>query len=140
MLGFARGLMDTDGFVSNRVGCGVVSERLIDNLKEILSKNYIKSIIKIIKRPLNRRDLYLLTIDKRNLNNYEQKIGFSNLRKKKELLKKILKMRPPGFELSQLFFNFWVARWFAFFIKSQTSKSNQVGPLKSSLRLYASKQ
>ena len=78
--------MDTDGFVSNKVGCGVVSEGLINNLKKILLKNEIKSSIKIIKRPPNRKDLYLLTIDKSYLNSYYEKIGFSNLRKEKELL------------------------------------------------------
>ena len=99
LLGFVRGLMDTDGFVkSNNIGCGVVSKKLIQNLEKILLKNEIITNIKVIKRPPNRRDLYLLIINKTYLNIYSEKIGFSNIRKNNELLKILVKMRPPGFE------------------------------------------
>ncbi len=87
LIGFARGLMDTDGFVESKgVACGVVSEKLIFNLNDILIKVGIIPKVTIQNRKFPRKNLFLLRVSNNNLDNYLNKIGFSNLRKKRELL------------------------------------------------------
>ena len=86
LFGFARGMMDTDGFVETyNVACGVISKRLIENLSDIFSIVNLNSKITIRIRPC-RRDLYLLRVPKKSLEIYYKNIGFSNLRKEKKLL------------------------------------------------------
>lgn len=92
LLGFARGIMDTDGFVeSHGVACGVVSKKLINDLKKIFSIIQIKPKITVKKREGKRKNLYLLRVSKKYLGTYNEYIGFSNLRKKKRLIEIIHK-------------------------------------------------
>lgn len=88
LFGFARGLMDTDGFVSKpcTLGFGVVSKKLIDNLRDILLMININPKIRVSQRGGNRKDIYLLRIKKADFNKYIEKIGFSNPRKSVMLL------------------------------------------------------
>lgn len=95
LFGFARGLMDTDGFVENiNISCGVVSKELIEDLRKILLILKIVPRITVRKRD-NRKDLYLLRIPRKYLEIYYKNIGFSNKRKEEGLLKI---MGLPGFE------------------------------------------
>lgn len=88
LLGFARGLMDTDGFTERfGVACGSTSEKLIKDLEKILLKIGIIPKITIKNRKGNRKNLYLLRISRKYLEKYEKNIGFSNPRKKQKLLK-----------------------------------------------------
>ncbi len=88
LFGFARGLMDTDGFIENNsIGFGVTSKRLVENLSEILSMIGICTNI-TIKKPKkeNWREVYLIRTSKKVfLKIYSDKIGFSHFRKQKEL-------------------------------------------------------
>ena len=100
LLGFARGLMDTDGFVeTHNVACGVVSKELIKNLQEIFLKMEITSKLTVQKRGGTRKDLYLLRVPKKGLEDYYNKVGFSNPLKREALLSIIKKTGVPRFEL-----------------------------------------
>lgn len=90
LIGFARGLMDTDGFVElYNVSCGCVSKELIGNLTDIFNKLGISyKVSKRIKE--GRRDLFLIRVPKGGLRKYHKLIGFSNpykLNKLKQILK-----------------------------------------------------
>jgi len=86
IFGFARGLMDTDGYVeSHGVACEVTSPNLINNLKNIVSIIKINPKITVRKRK-NRKDLHRLRISKGYLKTYQKYIGFSNPRKSKKVL------------------------------------------------------
>lgn len=86
IIGFARGLMDTDGFVEvSNVSCGSTSERLIINLSEIFDKFGIKYKISIKKREPLRKNLFLIRVYRDSLENYKDIIGFSNPYKSKKL-------------------------------------------------------
>jgi len=87
LFGFARGLMDTDGFVeSYSVACGTVSKELIKNLREIFMLANIPARVIEKKRNPPRKNLFLTRVKKGNLLNYYKNIGFSNSRKEKKLL------------------------------------------------------
>ncbi len=89
LLGFARGLMDTDGYVdtyTNSVGCSSTSRELIENLNDIMLKIAITPKLAIRKKE-DRKDLYSLRVPRKYLRLYQNKIGFSNLRKRYKLLK-----------------------------------------------------
>ncbi len=87
LLGFTRGVIDTDGFVCpTKTGCGVVSAGLINNIKNILNRIGIKSKVYISKsRKSNWNDIYLLIIPKKYLNRFSKMVGLSNKRKKHKL-------------------------------------------------------
>ncbi len=88
LFGFARGLMDTDGFVeSHRVACASVSRGLINNLRNIFKLIGINSNIKFIKKNGNRKSQYRVRVKKSDLAIFYHKIGFSNKRKQEALLK-----------------------------------------------------
>ena len=77
--GFARGLMDTDGFVeSSNVSCACASEKLIDNLEQILSYFNIKYKRSIKFRAAPRSSLHLIRVYADSLERYHNLIGFSN--------------------------------------------------------------
>lgn len=77
--GFARGLMDTDGFVENcGVGCGSTSKELISNLEDIFNKFGIESKRSVKMRTPLRKNLHLIRIGKKNLRSFYEEIGFSN--------------------------------------------------------------
>lgn len=90
LIGFARGLMDTDGYVEvSNIACGSTSERLIKNLAEIFDKFQIEYKITMKKRKPLRKDLFLIRTNRKSLDNFHKYIGFSNPYKL-EKLKKIL--------------------------------------------------
>ncbi len=86
--GFARGLMDTDGFLNpaNSV-CVCISERLIDNLSDIFIKFDMEITRTSVKRGENRRELFFVRVKRKSLEKYEESIGFSNEYKKKALIR-----------------------------------------------------
>lgn len=86
--GFARGLMDTDGFVEvSNVSCGSTSERLIKNLAEIFDKSRLRYKISVkIRAPL-RKNLFLIRVYRDSLEDYKKTIGFSNPYKLQKLNK-----------------------------------------------------
>lgn len=86
--GFARGLMDTDGFVEvSNVSCGSTSERLIKNLAEIFDKFRLRYKISVkIREPL-RKNLFLIRVYRDSLEDYKKMIGFSNPYKLQKLNK-----------------------------------------------------
>ena len=82
LFGFARGLMDTDGFVEDsNVAFGSVSNSLILDLRDIFKKLKISSRITTKKRNSPRKNLFLLRTKRKDLNLYLDNVGFSNLRK-----------------------------------------------------------
>ena len=88
LFGFARGLMDTDGYVeTSAVACACTSECLINNLGKIFTEIGItpKITVRVRKRE-NRRDLYKVRVKKEDLEIYQKHTGFSNPRKKELLL------------------------------------------------------
>ncbi|MFH1376650.1 MAG: LAGLIDADG family homing endonuclease [Candidatus Woesearchaeota archaeon] len=98
LCGFARGLMDTDGFVEScSVACGSVSNELIEDLKDILFKIDIVPKITVKRRGGNQKDLYLLRIPSRYLKSYFENIGFSNPRKNKRLIEILDKKKRKAF-------------------------------------------
>ncbi len=89
--GFARGLMDTDGFVeSSNVAIGCVSKGLIEGLLKIFDKFQIGyKLSKKVKE--GRKDLFLVRVPRRFLDKYSCEISFSNpykLQKLNSILKK----------------------------------------------------
>ena len=95
LIGFARGLMDTDGFIEvSNVSCGCISERLIKNILDIFDAFGIK--YKFSERIRNgRRNLFLVRVYRESLSDYAKIIGFSN-RYKRERLQKIIKWNGVG--------------------------------------------
>lgn len=90
IIGFTRGLMDTDGYVEiSNVSCGSTSERLIKNLAQIFDKFGLRYKISIKKREPKRKNLFLIRVYRNSLQDYNKIIGFSN-KYKLEKLKKIL--------------------------------------------------
>ena len=88
--GFARGLMDTDGFMNaSNAACACISERLIDNLSDIFSKHNLEITRSTLVRGGNTRPLHFVRVRRNSLDNYSKYIGFSNS-SKIESLKKIL--------------------------------------------------
>jgi len=91
LYGFARGLMDTDGFVETyNISCGVISKNLIKNLEKIFLKINIRPNITIRIRE-GRKNLYLLRIPRKYLEVYYTNIGFSNPNKSRKLINIIKK-------------------------------------------------
>ncbi len=83
--GFARGLMDTDGYVEiSNVSCACTSKELIKNLAKIFDIYGLKYKISLKKR-LNRKDLYLIRVYRNSLEDYNSFIGFSNKYKQDDL-------------------------------------------------------
>jgi len=88
--GFARGLMDTDGYVEiSNVSCACISEKLINNLTQIFDRLKIKYKLTTKIRE-GRQKLFLVRVYSESLENYLENIGFSN-KYKLESLRKILK-------------------------------------------------
>jgi hypothetical protein len=83
--GFARGLMDTDGYVEiSNASFACASEKLIKDLTLILDSLGIK--YKLSKKVREgRHDLFLVRIYRESLQNYLDLIGFSNKYKLKAL-------------------------------------------------------
>nr|AQS31720.1 hypothetical protein [uncultured archaeon]AQS31822.1 hypothetical protein [uncultured archaeon] len=93
LIGFARGLMDTDGFVEvSNVSCGCVSEQLIKNLGRIFDRFGIRYKMSRKIREPKRKDLFLVRVYRESLKDYFGLIGFSN-RYKFDALNKILEGR-----------------------------------------------
>lgn len=90
--GFARGLMDTDGFLNQgNAVCACISEQLIDNLADIFLKFNFSITRRILARKGNSRPLYFVRVRRKSLESYEKIIGFSNSHKI-ETLNKILEV------------------------------------------------
>lgn len=84
--GFARGLMDTDGFLnSGNVACACISKNLINNLSKIFIKFKLEITRKVAVRGGNRRPLYYVRVRRESLQEYSKLIGFSNSHKSKQL-------------------------------------------------------
>lgn len=96
IIGFARGLMDTEGFVEvSNVSCACTSKSLIKNLTGIFDILNIK--YKLSERTREgRHKLFLIRVYKKSLKKYFNYIGFSN-KYKSDALKRII-MGPLGFE------------------------------------------
>jgi hypothetical protein len=78
LIGFARGLMDTDGYVEvSNVSCASISEKLIKNLMEIFDIFNIEYKYSIKERK-NRKDLFLVRVHRKSLEKYKKVIGFNN--------------------------------------------------------------
>lgn len=91
--GFARGLMDTDGFMNSaNVVCACISEELINNLSDIFTKSGLEITRTILERGGNTRPLNFVRVRSKSLNDYAQLIGFSG-ENKMNYLKEILKRR-----------------------------------------------
>lgn len=88
LFGFARGLMDTDGYVeSHGVGCSSTSKALIYDLKNIFETIGIKPTVRKLKKKQNEKTQHRIRIKKSDLIIYYKKIGFSNPRKQNSLIK-----------------------------------------------------
>ncbi len=91
LIGFTRGLMDTDGFLNDsNVVCACISIKLMDNLAEIFAKFNIKTSRTVVKGKENKKDLFYVRVLKEGLTEYQNLVGFSN-GYKQEKLKNILK-------------------------------------------------
>jgi hypothetical protein len=91
LTGFARGLMDTDGFLNpGNVVCACISKDLIDNLSGILKKFDLIITRRVLERGGNRRPLYFVRVRRESLDKYNKLIGFSNNYKNKKI-KEVLK-------------------------------------------------
>jgi hypothetical protein len=91
--GFARGLMDTDGFLnSSNVICACISKELINNLSDIFVKFGLNITRTSLNRGGNTRELYFVRVRSASLNEYANLIGFSG-QNKLNSLKLILQKR-----------------------------------------------
>ena len=82
LCGFARGLMDTDGFLnSGNVACACISKELINNLADIFTKFNMDITRTMLDRGGNTRTLYFVRVRSRSLIEYSKFIGFSNSHK-----------------------------------------------------------
>lgn len=97
--GFARGLMDTDGFLNEgNAGCACISEELINNLAGVYKLyNFDISRSRII-RDGNRRPIFYIRVLRKSLKNFGEKIGFSNSHKREKLNSVLNKVGSLGFE------------------------------------------
>lgn len=94
--GFARGLMDTDGFLnSSNVACACISKRLMNNLSSIFIRFGFIITQKTVVRGGNRRPIHYVRVRRESLENYGEMIGFSNIYKNKAL-KRILEANRKG--------------------------------------------
>ena len=94
--GFARGLMDTDGFVEiSNVSCACISQELIHNLTEIFDKYSLKYKLTRKERE-GRHTLFLVRVYRESLEKYKELIGFSNLHKLNSLNKILIKEHRKG--------------------------------------------
>lgn len=91
--GFARGLMDTDGFMNDaNATCACISKRLIDNLGDIFTKfNIVHSRTSLQPSGKNRRLLFYARVLKAGLITYERYIGFSNNHKREKMIQNLKK-------------------------------------------------
>ena len=101
LCGFARGLMDTDGFLnSGNVACACISKELINNLADIFTKFNMDITRTALNRGGNTRTLYFVRVRSRSLIEYSKFIGFSNSHKahslKKILEKRLGKIKKPS--------------------------------------------
>lgn len=77
--GFARGLMDTDGFLNtSNAACACISSSLMDNLSEIFTKFKIDHSKTLTKRYGNQRDIVYVRAFRSTLNRFNDEIGFSS--------------------------------------------------------------
>ena len=77
--GFARGLMDTDGFLNpGNAVCACISKKLIDNLSDIFIKFGLSITRSVNIRGGNRRPLYYVRVRRESFEKYIKLIGFSN--------------------------------------------------------------
>ncbi|MEK6928210.1 MAG: LAGLIDADG family homing endonuclease [Nanoarchaeota archaeon] len=84
--GFARGLMDTDGFMSSgNSACACISQELINNLDNIFKKFGLETTRTVLARGGNTRPLYYVRVRRRSLEDYSKVIGFSNTHKMESL-------------------------------------------------------
>ena len=82
LCGFARGLMDTDGFLnSGNVACACISKELMNNLAEIFTKFNMDITRTSLDRGGNTRRLYFVRVRSKSLTEYSKFIGFSNSHK-----------------------------------------------------------
>lgn len=86
--GFARGLMDTDGFLNEgNAACGCISQQLMNNLADIFKKFDI-DFSRTSRKPYgNNRELFLVRALRTGLKNYSNSVGFSNNYKREKLYK-----------------------------------------------------
>jgi IS30 family transposase len=86
--GFARGLMDTDGFLNTgNAICACISKKLIDNLSAIFTKFGLSITRTINIRGGNRRPLYYVRVRRESLRKYHNFISFSNEYKHKAIIR-----------------------------------------------------
>ncbi|MEK6910331.1 MAG: hypothetical protein AABW82_01005 [Nanoarchaeota archaeon] len=91
--GFARGLMDTDGFMNTaNAACACISEKLMNNLADIFIKNNLEITRRVLARGGNTRPLHFVRVRSISLYNYKELIGFSGSGKM-NYLNKILEKR-----------------------------------------------
>jgi len=91
--GFARGLMDTDGFMNSaNAVCACISKELINNLSDIFTKEGLEIKRRVLVRGGNTRPLNFVRVRSKSLENYAKLIGFSG-ENKMNYLKEILKRR-----------------------------------------------
>lgn len=89
--GFARGLMDTDGYVEiSNVSCACISKELINNLARVFDQYGIRYKLTEKQRE-GRNILYLVRVYRDGLEKYKELIGFSNSHKIRSLNKIIEK-------------------------------------------------
>lgn len=98
--GFARGLMDTDGFLNDgNAACACISKRLIDSLGDIFTMFQITHSRRSLQPPgKNRRMLFYARVLKAGLLNYKKHIGFSSDYKRDKLISILNRMGSAGFE------------------------------------------
>ncbi|NCO11018.1 hypothetical protein CO038_04220 [Candidatus Pacearchaeota archaeon CG_4_9_14_0_2_um_filter_39_13] len=84
--GFARGLMDTDGFLNpGNAVCACISKELINNLSEIFTSFDLNIKRRVLIRKGNSRPLYFVRVRRKSLERYGDVIGFSNKAKAQSL-------------------------------------------------------
>ncbi len=88
LCGFARGLMDTDGFLnSGNVACACISKELINNLSDIFTKFNMEITRTMSDRGGNTRRLHFVRVRSKSLIEYSKFVGFSNAHKINSLTK-----------------------------------------------------
>lgn len=84
--GFARGLMDTDGFLNtSNASCACISLELINNLSDIFKKFNLEITRTVSIRGGNTRPLHFVRVRRKSLDDFNKFIGFSNSHKKMRL-------------------------------------------------------
>ncbi len=80
--GFARGLMDTDGFLnSGNAACACISIKLMDHLSAIFERFGLEITRRTLDRGGNTRPLHYVRVRTSSLGRYREQIGFSNTHK-----------------------------------------------------------